>query len=288
MRTILIHNPNAGGAPGAEQELLRSIIGAGHETECVPVNEWRPDVNGSAEAIVVAGGDGTVRHVFTRLAGSDIPAIVLPLGSANNIARSLGASPQADVAELAAGWHDAHPRRFDLIDVVADDTLLLGVESVGVGLFAEVIRRGSDSTAQDKLRGGLTVMEAVVQSASPVPIMMSIDNGREITTDALAIEAMNVSAVGPAVPLAPHADPSDELLDIVRIGPEHADAVVDYVAGRLADHGACLPSLAACRARTITLRTERPIDVHVDDELVPNVTDLSIHIGRTFLNVLVR
>src|SRR3954452_9733837 len=90
MRTILIHNPNAGGAPGAEQELLRSIIGAGHETECVPVNEWRPDVNGSAEPIVAAGGAGTVRHVFTRLAGSDRPAIVQPLVSAYNRPRTRG------------------------------------------------------------------------------------------------------------------------------------------------------------------------------------------------------
>src|SRR5690242_18538712 len=41
-------------------------------------------------AIVAAGGDGTVNTIVGAVAGRDVPLAILPLGTANDLARALG------------------------------------------------------------------------------------------------------------------------------------------------------------------------------------------------------
>jgi diacylglycerol kinase family enzyme len=56
----------------------------------------------ACDVVVAGGGDGTIGYVFTHLADRSIPIGILPLGSANNIARSLGIAETP--AELAEQW----------------------------------------------------------------------------------------------------------------------------------------------------------------------------------------
>ena len=62
-------------------------------------------VDGKLDAIVVGGGDGSVRTVASVLAGSNIPLGILPLGTLNHFARDLGISVVAEraVAIIGAG-----------------------------------------------------------------------------------------------------------------------------------------------------------------------------------------
>lgn len=58
-----------------------------------------------ADAVVVAGGDGTIRTAAKLLAGTDKPLGILPLGTRNRLARALGipVDPAAAIRSLAAG-----------------------------------------------------------------------------------------------------------------------------------------------------------------------------------------
>lgn len=58
-----------------------------------------------AEAVVVAGGDGTIRTAAKLLAGTDKPLGILPLGTRNRLARALGIpdDPAEAIRTLAAG-----------------------------------------------------------------------------------------------------------------------------------------------------------------------------------------
>jgi diacylglycerol kinase family enzyme len=62
-------------------------------------------IRNGAEAVVVAGGDGTIRTAAKLLAGTDKPLGILPLGTRNRLARALGIpeNPAEAVRCLAAG-----------------------------------------------------------------------------------------------------------------------------------------------------------------------------------------
>lgn len=62
--------------------------------------------------IAVAGGDGTVGKVARRLIGNPTPIAILPLGTANNIASTLGMS-DLTLKDVIAGWKVARCVHFD-------------------------------------------------------------------------------------------------------------------------------------------------------------------------------
>jgi diacylglycerol kinase (ATP) len=66
----------------------------------------------SAEFVVVTGGDGAVKPVAQALAGTGQPLAIIPLGTANNIARSLGIS--GTPAQIIAGWRSGRRQGVDL------------------------------------------------------------------------------------------------------------------------------------------------------------------------------
>jgi diacylglycerol kinase family enzyme len=91
------------------------------------------------DIVVAFGGDGTLNEVANGLAGTDVPVSVLPGGSTNVVARTLGIpNDVVDATEhLLALLDDWSPRKIDL-GVVGDRRFVF---SCGVGIDATVVRR---------------------------------------------------------------------------------------------------------------------------------------------------
>jgi diacylglycerol kinase family enzyme len=79
--------PTAGELKSAAEQALRQVS------------------NGELDAIVVGGGDGSIRTVAGVLAGSGVPLGVIPLGTMNHFAKDLSIplDPERAVAVIAAG-----------------------------------------------------------------------------------------------------------------------------------------------------------------------------------------
>src|SRR5690349_15074583 len=94
---LLLHNPGAGDGQHTKEELVRVIEQAGHYCEYVSMKEeeWE-NIPPGTDWIAVAGGDGTVKKIIHRLYESpgknQFPVGLIPLGTANNIADTLGIS----------------------------------------------------------------------------------------------------------------------------------------------------------------------------------------------------
>ena len=143
MRVALIVNSAAGSIRGdAYSALLRAIeLGFerhGIEAEIVaaegnPIAEAALKAReraerGELDAIVVGGGDGTIRSVANILAGSAVPLGILPMGTLNHFARDLGLSLKLDMAiDIIA--HN-QPRIVDLGSV--NGAIFVNNSSVGV------------------------------------------------------------------------------------------------------------------------------------------------------------
>jgi diacylglycerol kinase family enzyme len=103
------------------------------------------------DVVVAFGGDGTLNEVANGLAGTDVPVAILPGGSTNVVARTLGIpNDVVDATEHLLALADAWaPRKIDL--GVVDDRRF--VFSCGVGIDATVVRR-VDAHPQLKSRIG--------------------------------------------------------------------------------------------------------------------------------------
>lgn len=113
-RFLIVHNPDAG---TGRRALLRRVVGVLERAGCtVTVAEAANGEGGSAmaraaarsgayDAIVAAGGDGTIRSVAAGLCGTDTAVGLIPLGTGNVMAAEIGLArqPEAIAACLRNG-----------------------------------------------------------------------------------------------------------------------------------------------------------------------------------------
>jgi diacylglycerol kinase family enzyme len=271
MRIGLIYNPTSGDERHDLASLVRRLEGAGHMVRDRSIKDdgWRRllvEPVEPVELVVAAGGDGTVRKVFKE-APTGAPVTVLPLGSANNIARTLGLA-DADVDRLIEGLDGGRRTGFDIGRVEAPSGDTTFVESFGGGVFAEVLQRakGLDADGQAQLDAGLRLLIAAFAESPAHEWCVDVD-GRDVSGAFLAVELMNVKETGPNVPLARDADPGDERLDVVGIGEDVRPAILDYLERRLRGEEAKAPTLPAICGRRVRLRPPDGSPLRVDDQL---------------------
>lgn len=238
MRIALIYNLHAGTGISIE-DLRRECWEAGHEI----VQEIRHNpgfeegVREGVELIVVAGGDGTVGRTIRALAGRGTPLAILPLGTANNIAAALGID--GSLRQLLLHLHSGRRVRFDLGTVRRDQGEQLFSEGVGLGLVPHVIsamtNRPPSRTRPDpasRLNQALRTVEDTLSRRTTEPSALVID-GHRVEDEFLLVEVLNIRSVGSRLDLAPQADPTDGILDVVVATEDHRAALVQYLEGRL-------------------------------------------------------
>ena len=142
-----MHNPTAGRGKHDKRELMAALANAGHHAiyQSTKKSDYKKALKKPADLVLAAGGDGTVGKVGCELIDSSIPLGVLPLGTANNLARSLGfiALPE----EIITGLEAAERRAFDIGLARGPWGKRYFFESAGGGLLADYLR---DAKGKDK------------------------------------------------------------------------------------------------------------------------------------------
>lgn len=275
MKVALIHNEDAG--DGVSSSTLNELIArAGHDL--VPAPE--------AELLVAAGGDGTVADAVRRFKGNGVPLTILALGTANNIAESLGLT--ASVDEAIDRWRTARRVPFDVGTISDPNGARLFVEGVGVGLIPAAMRstmtrpiEGADTN--EKIANALARYRDVLDHLEPVRWKLAID-GTTVDDDFLAIEVLNIRSIGPNLILTPAADPGDGLLSVVIADAAHRQALATYLETRTQESGIVL-TLPTRQARHIDLTGEG--EMHVDDEVLAIEGTVSIAVEPAAIELLV-
>jgi diacylglycerol kinase family enzyme len=282
MRVTLVHNPRAGDQRQSPKRILKALAEAGYEAEVATRGRkgLQKAMKSPGDLVVVAGGDGSIHKVAVALAGRKIPIAILPIGTANNIAKSLGVT--GAIQDLIARWHYDQRRKLALGSVTAPFGTERFVESVGVGAFTELVARGAEEV--DENTAGLTgheidrallLFQRIVAEREPLPRRLEID-GMDASGEYLLVEAMNTRMVGPNVPLAPEADSSDDRLDVVTATNAERKVLTEYLEARLAG-GAAPPALTVRRGKEVKMYAS-PRELHV--------AEVTIAIGAIWVDVL--
>jgi diacylglycerol kinase (ATP) len=264
MRALLVHNPTAGSGRLSRDALLSLLDRAGFETRYYSSkDDAYKDALSDADAdfVIVAGGDGTVGKVAGAAQNRAIPLAILPLGTANNVARSL--KIEGEVEALVARLATAPRERLDVGCATGPWGQQYFLESVGWGALAKVVDVGvSAESKDDKIARGRALFAEILEAATPSHVCLDVD-GHRIEGDFVFVEILNIGMTGPRVLISPSAKPGDQLLDIVYLPAAHRQEMIDWL--KREPDGTPIP-LDEIKGRKVTLVwTDGPL--RVDDEV---------------------
>jgi len=285
MRATLLHNPKAGARDTAEHEVLTELRKAGY----VSIHQGRVKdkhiLDYATDLIVIAGGDGSVRKVALQLPDKTVPIGILPVGTANNIARTLGIS--GSPASIIQGWEGKHVKKFNTGLMRGPGGEKSFVESVGFGLFTNLMARFDEAkkekllvfdTPQQEIRQALESLIRLAEQYEPRACRMAIDE-EEIQADLLMVEVMNIQSFGPNLKLAPEADPGDDLFDLVWVTESDRAAFIRYLESLLTGED-CPPTFSTRQGKQFGILWKGQ-KFHVDDQLQwkdkKERVDISLH-----------
>jgi diacylglycerol kinase (ATP) len=249
---LLIYNPTAGqGNLSSRLPLVQSMLGdAGVALELVATERAghagelaREAVSAGLGIVAVCGGDGTINETAIALAGSNTALAILPGGTANVLARELGVPrslPSAarvliEGARTAISVGRAGERRFLMM--------------AGFGFDAQVLAGFSPLLKRHLGRVAYAARCAEELAKFRPPQLRVIADGRSI--EGTMVVAANIRLYGGDFVLAPEADPTDDLLDVVVFSGSTRMDYTRYLLGMIARRLHQFPDVAVLRARKV-------------------------------------
>lgn len=165
-----------------------------------------------AATILAAGGDGTIHEVVNGLYGTEVGLAVLPIGTGNDFARTIG------IHNLDSALHALIEGTTTMVDVIQwsrEGDSFYAINVAGCGFDAEVAYRINSGFRW--ISGTGAYMEAIVQvlcTYTAKRVTLIHDHG-ELTVEAMLVAVANAQCYGGGMKIAPLANISDGLLDIV-------------------------------------------------------------------------
>jgi|SRR5713226_3348154 len=290
MRLTLIYNPNAGSdEQPSGHELIRLVQTAGHTVVRHISNDdnWNNALDDPGDIVVVAGGDGTVGRVAKNLIGKAAAIAVLPLGTANNIATTLGIVNRP-LEELIAEWAAARRVQFDVGEAKGPWGSTCFIEGFGIGLFTETMSQlhARDDLAhlddtQVKITSVLHLLKERLRNYPAKNLKVTLD-GRDVSGAYVLLEALHIKYVGPNLHLAPEADPSDGVLDIVFVSEGEKEQLGKYLSDSTATK-LVQPGWTIRRGEHLQIQWDGFL-VHIDDTTWPE-KDSTVPLAPTMIDV---
>lgn len=295
---VLLANPTAGGGSAARiaRQAVHTLSGLGLAAELVVPSG--PAEAGSAvsavidrlsrdghspKALVAVGGDGTVRLAAAIALEAGLPLGIVPAGTGNGVAYSLGLplDPWEACRVVARG----SPRPCDL-GLVEFLGAVSGSGVAGAGepapeIFLSVAGAGLDAAITrayqadgSGVRGVPGYVIAAVRSLATyeaVPLELELD-GQSTRLDVLLVAIGNGAFYGKGIRIVPSAEPSDGLLDVLvvlAVGLADLSSLVPLLLlGRHASHR----RVRTYRAREVVVRARpgvtRRVPVQADGDII--------------------
>jgi diacylglycerol kinase (ATP) len=268
--------------------------------------EWRMGMPGAGDAdvILLFGGDGTIHRHLGQLVKLGVPVLVVPAGSGNDFACSLGLRR---VRDSMAAWRkfcggEKNQRAIDLGTISSGDSVGPTAPGTryyccvaGVGLDGAVAERANRMPRWLRAHGGYALSLApAIFTFAPFPARVQIrcgdhDPGQWTTRSdqpTLIAAIANTPLYGGGMKVAPRAQMDDGLLDVCVVAGMDPFRLFCMFPTVYAGRHLSIKEVEYFQAAAVRVETEDPMDVYADGEYVCR-TPVEVSVQRGALKVIV-
>lgn len=245
-------------------------------------------VEAKVDAIVVYGGDGTVLEVASAVAGSDVPIIIIPGGTANVLSVELGIPADQTQAEQLLG---TVPNEIRTLDMAAlehgkgnDDLLFF---HLGMGLEGSM-NEGADREAKDRSGMLAYAISALKTLSNPTMTHYTLTlDGEKVEADGINCMVTNFGSVGVGgIKLSHSIDMSDGLLDVIIFQDANIGSMLSAAASVVTSGELNQTTLLQWQAHEITIKADPTQPLVVDGELI-DIDEINVKIVPKAVRVVV-
>jgi diacylglycerol kinase (ATP) len=232
-------------------------------------------VSTHADRVIAAGGDGTIRMVADRLAGSGIPMAVVPVGTGNLLARNLDIP--LTVAEAIKVAFGRRTRDIDLVKLTVDGESAEHFAVIaGLGVDAMIMDETSPDL-KDAIGAGAYFI-AAAKALGRTPIQMWY---------AMICAIGNVGKLAGNLTLIPGASPDDGRLDVYVASPRRLSHWLRALLRLITLRPRRDDRVDQWRAREVELRLKHPDPYQVDGDVIGDCRNLRAEVRPGALTVCV-
>jgi diacylglycerol kinase (ATP) len=292
MRVKLIFNPSAGSARTSPIEILDVI----HEMQT-----WKllpeaylvepgcdlPGVVQDALAqgfrmFVVCGGDGTISAVARSLAGTRATLGIIPIGTQNNTALSLGIPD--DIPAAIAILRNGRRIKVDIGMASCGNIKTPFLEVCSVGLISTLFPSADDIQHGNLARVGDFL--ATLAASPPAEINLLLDNRREIHDRGHVVLVSNMPYIGFHYQVGSLASFQDGLLDVLFFADLNKLELLGYVLQGVGEGNPEDPRIQHHHVRRVDIETHPAMPVMADGSALGE-SQVRIEVRRHALAVMV-
>ncbi|MDP3469242.1 MAG: diacylglycerol kinase family lipid kinase [Daejeonella sp.] len=286
-RILFVINPISGGKSkyNFPEKLDKYLDKSKFDYECVFTEYHGHGSLLAAEAIkngfdilVAVGGDGTINEVATEVEGTERLMGIIPYGSGNGLARSLGI-PVGDVKAI---------KRINRVHVSRIDTGTFNgrkfFNMAGIGFDAQISLRFAENVKRG-LSSYVKIAFTEVSNYSSQHYMLSID-GKEYEHQAFMISVANSSQYGNNAHISPFASLNDGMLDICILKPFPLYKFPALVLRMFRKNTHKSKYLEIIQGSNIIIKRDRDAAVHLDGDPYSMGRTLSIGVNPQSLYIL--
>ena len=243
---------------GGGEAVERRLGGAGDATRAAA-----DAVRDGFDAVAAVGGDGTANEVLNGLEGSSLPVALVPVGTANVLARDLGLpfDPAAAARVAAAG----KVRTLDVGEARTTAGSRRFLCCAGAGLDAAVVDAvAAARKARLGFRGWVKPLLREVRAYDFPALRVTVDGAPAAA--ATLVVVCNTANYGGLFTLVEGADPGDGFLDACLVDARRRRSFLRYLWGAWRGTLPRQRDVATARGRVFRVEADRPVPVQVDGD----------------------
>lgn len=284
LRILVINNLDAGLGDKSVFSFLRDVSSFADEIVIRSCNKsydsraYLYDAQ-TFDAIVCAGGDGTIASISHMLAYTKIPLLPYPAGTANLLALNL--YQPSDNPALALQLKKFNTLDFDLGEIVFQDGIKRGFSIMaGAGYDAEIMKGALPSK---KILGSLSYATAAVSNFAPQCSKLSIEvDGEKHETSGVGVLVINFSKIQFDISVVHENKPRDGYFDIVVFNTNDAIGLIPAIMAAILDRGGDYPTRSNAfqiyRGKHVRVEADPPLPVQYDGEIDNRTTPFEAHV----------